>query len=125
MALQLGPVIGQIGGGGVEEIPVSMNGNGGSSSSPVPYLLTTVDAGAGALISVDGTMAPGATTSSSRPQLQIGSYVHVDPASILVGDEGGLSARVSGTVQVQVLSRTGQGAFGMTSFTGTVYVAHL
>ena len=121
MALELGPVIGQIGGGGgggVEEIPVSMSGGG----SGTVYPLTTVDAGDGAVFLMLGTMVTGSTGAASRPHLQIGSYTHESPHTELTGPaETGLGMVVTGTVEVSILLRSGL----TTSFTGTVYVAHL
>ena len=122
MALQLGPVIGSIGGGGVEEIPVSMSGGGGSSSSPTAYPLTTFDAGDGAVVLVVGTMDPSTTSFNGKPLLQIGSYTHGSPHEQLTGpEESGIGMIVTGTVEISILSRH----FNTTSFTGTVYVAHL
>ena len=117
MALQLGPVIGSIGGGGVEEIPVSMSGGG----SGTVYPLTTVDAGDGAVFLMLGTMAPGSTGAASRPHLQIGSYTHESPHEQLTGPaKPGIGMVVTGTVEVSILIRSGL----TSSFTGTVYVAH-
>ena len=116
MALELGPVIGKVGGGGVEEIPVSMSGSGLGNVYP----LTTVDAGDGAVFLMLGTMNPGATGTSGRPHLQIGSYTHESPHEQLTGPaKPGIGMIVTGTVEVSILSRT----FSTTSFTGTVYVA--
>lgn len=118
MALQLGPVIGSIGGGGVEEIPVSMSGGG----SGTVYPLTTVDAGDGAIVLVSGTMDPGNSTRVYSPHLQIGPYTHESPHEILTGPAGpGIGMFVTGTVEVSILSRH----LSTTSFTGTVYVARL
>lgn len=106
----------------MEEIPVSMSGGGGSSSSPTVYPLTTVDAGAGAFILVAGTMAGGSTYEVQRPHLQIGIHINTDPRTQLTGPDGlGAWAKATGTVQVAILSRTSSA----TSFTGTVYVARL
>lgn len=122
MTLQLGPVIGTVGGAQLEEIPVSMSGGGGSSSSPTVYPLTTVEAGAGAFILVAGTMAGGSNYEVQRPHLQIGTHTNTDPRNQLTGPDGlGAWAKATGTVQVAVLSRT----TSTTTFTGTVYVARL
>ena len=106
------------GGAEVEEIPVSMSGGG----SDTVYPLATVDAGAGAIVFVAGTMTPGSTLTAGRPHLRIGSHTHQEPYFILTGPAGlGIGARATGSVQVAVLSRT----TGTTTFTGTVYVARL
>ena len=105
-------------GGGVEEIPVSMSGGGNGTVYP----LTTVDAGDGAIVLVLGTLDPGSTLSGSRPHLQIGSHTHESPHIELTGPaEFGFGVVVTGTVEVSILSRGNN----TTSFTGTVYVAHL
>lgn len=118
MTLQLGPVIGKVGGAQLEEIPVSMSGAGNGTVYP----LTTVDAGDGAIILVAGSLSPGATSAASRPHLQLGTHTHIEPHTQLDGRaELGIGALVTGTAQVAVLSRS----FGTTSFTGTVYVARL
>ena len=102
----------------VEEIPVSMNGGGNGTVYP----LTTVNAGAGAIVFVAGTLTPGSTLNAGRPHLRIGSHPHEEPHAQLSGPAGlGLGARVTGSVQVAVLSRS----VGATSFTGMVYVARL
>ena len=110
------------GGAEVEEIPVSMSGGGGSASSPTVYPLTTVNAGTGAIVLVVGTMTPGSTLTAGRPHLRIGSHTHEEPHAQLSGPAGlGIGVRVTGSVQVAVLSRS----VGATSFTGMVYVARL
>lgn len=109
-------------GGTVEEIPVSMNGGGGGSSSPTVYPLTTVDAGDGAIVLVAGTMVPGSTIANIRPHLQVGAHTHQEPHTYLTGPTGlGIGVRATGSVQVEVLSRTS----GATTFTGTVYVVRM
>ena len=119
MALELGPVIGTIGGGGgIEEIPVSMSGSG----SGTVYPLTTVDAGDGAIVLVSGTMDTANTGAANRPHLKIGSYTNESPHAALTGPEKpGIGMVVTGTVEVSILSRF----YLETSFAGTVYVAHL
>lgn len=120
MTLQLGPVIGKVGGAQVEEIPVSMSGGGGSSSNPNVYPLVTVDAGDGAFVLVAGTVSGGSAYEVQRPHLQIGAHINTDPRTQLTGTDGlGAWAKATGTVQVAILSRTSS----TTSFTGTVYVA--
>lgn len=104
------------GGAEVEEIPVSMSGGGGSTSNPTVYPLTTVNAGTGAWIWVDGTLAVPTTQLSTLPQLQVGNRVYT-----LVGDRAGGGGYFTGTVQVSVLSRV----FGTTTVTGKVYVTRL
>ena len=117
MALQLGPVIGSIGGGGVEEIPVSMSG----SENGTTYPLTTVDAGDGAVFLMLGTLNTGSTGVYARPHLKIGSYTHESPHEQLTGPaKPGIGMVVAGTVEVSILSRSNS----TTTFTGTVYVAH-
>lgn len=118
MTLTLGPVIGQIGGGGVEEIPVSMSGGG---NQDVVYPLATVDARDGAWVIVTGDMSPGATGGATRPHLRVGTVTHTDPAGALGGDAVGLASYTSGQVQLSVISR----ASASTSFSGTVYVIRL
>ena len=116
MALELGPVIGKVGGAQLEEIPVSMSGSG----SGTVYPLATVDAGDGAIVLVLGTLNPGSTSANIRPHLQIGSYTNESPHTQLTGpEEPGIGMIVTGTVEVSILSRT----YSTTSFTGTVYVA--
>ena len=106
------------GGAEVEEIPVSMNGGGNGTVYP----LTTVNAGTGAIVLVVGTMTPGSTLTAGRPHLRIGSHTHEEPHAQLSGPAGlGIGVRVTGSVQVAVLSRS----VGATSFTGMVYVARL
>ena len=119
MALQLGPVIGTVGGGGGgEEIPVSMSGGG----SGTVYPLTTVDAGDGAIVLVLGAIDAESTGSTNRPHLQIGPYTHKSPHTELTSHaEPGIGMVVTGTVEVSILNRSNL----TTSFTGTVYVAHL
>ena len=106
------------GGAEVEEIPVSMSGGGNGTVYP----LTTVDAGAGAIVLVLGTMNPAFTTTVGRPHLQIGSYTHQSPHTELTGPAGtGLGMVVTGTVEVSILSRVN----AATTFDGTVYVARV
>ena len=118
MALELGPVIGKVGGAQLEEIPVSMSGPG----SDEDYPLTTVDAGDGAAIVVIGTMEPGHTSSTSRPHLLMGSYTHEEPYPFLTGPEGiGVGGFFTGTIEIIVCSRS---RLNVTTFDGIVYVAH-
>src|SRR5699024_9977287 len=100
-----------------EEIPVSMSGSG----SGTVYPLATVDAGDGAIILVSGTMdTPSAAT--TRPHLAIGTYTHASPHTDRTGAaETGIGTVVTGTVEVSILLRSAL----TSSFTGTVYVAHL
>src|SRR5699024_5694981 len=101
-----------------EEIPVSMSGSGNGTVYP----LATVDAGDGAIILVLGTLDAASTSVYARPHLQIGSYTHESPHEQLTGPaEPGIGMVVAGTVEVSILSRSSS----TTSFTGTVYVAHL
>ena len=100
----------------VEEIPVSMSGGGGSSSAPTVYPLTTVNAGTGAWVWVDGTLAVSTTQVSVLPQLQVGNRVYT-----LGQDRAGGGGYFTGTVNVAVLSRS----FASTTFTGKVYVTRM
>lgn len=117
MALQLGPVIGQVGGGRLKEVPVSMSGGGERT-----YPLTTIDAGAGALIVVTGVMSAGSTSATSRPHVQIGAYTDQEPHLALTGTARGIVSHQSGTVAVSIVHRH---IYSSTTFTGTVYVAYL
>lgn len=110
-------------GGSVEEIPVSMSGAGGSSTTPLAFPLTTVDAGTGAWVMVGGTFSGTGTSSNSgiRPHLMLGQLTHEYPY-VALQYGGFLATQASGTVEVSILSRYGTVA---TSFTGTVYVARL
>lgn len=99
----------------VEEIPVSMSGGGGSSSTPNVYPLTTVSAGTGAWVWVEGAPSvPGGAL--NPPQLRVGDRLYT-----LGQDRGGGGGYFTGTVNVAVLSRT----FGTTTFTGKVYITRV
>lgn len=100
------------GGAQVEEVPVSMNGGGTGTAYP----LTTVNAGTGAWVWVEGALVPPSTTSNSSPQLQVGSRTYPG-----IGDRIGGGGYFTGTVNVSVLSRT----FSATTFTGKVYVTRM
>lgn len=118
MALELGPIIGKVGGGGVEEIPVSMSGGGNGKLYP----LTTVDAGDGAIILVVGTLDGAWSTSNNRPHLQIGNLTSTGPSETLIGPEGlGIGGRFTGSVTIAILSRY---SFD-TTFTGVVRVIYV
>ena len=103
------------GGAEVEEIPVSMNGGGGSSVAPTVYPLATVDAGAGAWVWVEGPVTPG-STGSSAPELQVGSHIYR-----AIGERVGGGGYFTGLVTASVLSRS---SFA-TKFTGKVYVTRV
>ncbi|MCD2263684.1 hypothetical protein K3888_13340 [Dietzia aurantiaca] len=118
MTLTLGPVIGQVGGGEVEEIPVSMSGAGGVN--PVTYPLTTVDAGSGSLIVVAGAL-DGPTTTASRPHLRVGTVEHDNARSTLAGPTTAIITNATGTAQIAIVARNST----VVTFTGTVYVARL
>ena len=106
------------GGAEVEEIPVSMSGGGNGTVYP----LATVDAGAGAIILVAGTMSPGSTNSSNRPHLLLGSITQEWPHPQLTGPDGpGVGVLTSGSVAVGIRSRTTTS----TTFTGTLYVVRV
>ena len=96
----------------VEEIPVSMSGGGSGNVYP----LTTVDAGTGAWVWVEGALDPAATTLSGIPHLQVGSRTYPG-----IGDRIGGGGYFTGTVNVSMLSRT----FASTTFTGKVYVTRM
>lgn len=100
----------------VEEIPVSMSGGGGSAAGPTVYPLTTVNAGTGAWVWVDGALNAPATTQTGLPQLQVGNRVYT-----LGMDRAGGGGYFTGTVNVAIRSRT----FAPTSFTGKVYVTRV
>lgn len=118
MTLQLGPVIGKVGGAQLEEIPVSMSGGGNGTVHP----LATVDAGDESFILVAGTMAPGRSAEPYRPHLQIGDYTIDDPHLHLTGPDGQvIGVRASGTVALAVRTRISNAAI----FSGTVYVARM
>src|SRR5699024_12620215 len=106
MALELGPVSGTVGGGGgVEEIHVSMSGGGGTTSGPTVYPLATVDAGDEAIVLVLGTMDPASTGGSFRRHLQIGSYTHQEPPTYLTGPTGSaVVVMATGSVQIALVS---------------------
>lgn len=99
------------GGADVEEIPVSMSGSGTTT-----YPLTTVNAGTGAWVWVDGALNAPNTTPTSLPQLQVGNRGY----TLGQGRAGG-GGYFTGTVNVAILSRT----FSVTTFTGTVYVTRV
>ena len=96
-------------GGGVEEIPVSMSGGG----SGTVYPLTTVNAGSGAWVWVEGEKAQGGTAT-----LTVGakSYAVTTPAGRLGG--GGY---FTGNVAISITT----GGFTTVTFTGKVYVTRV
>ena len=100
------------GGAEVEEIPVSMSGGGNGNVYP----LTTVDAGTGAWVWVEGALSPGAGGTITSPQLQVGNRIYA-----VNGDRAGGGGYFTGTVTVSVNSRTS----GTTTFDGTVYVTRM
>lgn len=97
------------GGVEVEEIPVSMSGSGSGNVYP----LTTVNAGTGAWVWVDGALSPASTGSSNAPELAVGSRNYR-----VNGDRAGGGGHFTGTVNIAIHSR----ASGTTTFSGTVYV---
>ena len=100
------------GGAQVEEIPVSMSGSGVGTVYP----LTTVDAGDGAWVWVDGALSAGAGSSTSSPILNVGDR----PYSVNGARAGG-GGYFTGAVTVAIQSRN----FSTTTFTGTVYVTRM
>lgn len=98
-------------GGTVEEIPVSMSGYGTTT-----YPLTTVNAGTGAWVWVDGDLSPGAGGTATAPQLQVGNLIYA-----VNGDRAGGGGYFTGTVQIDIRSRN----FSPTTFDGTVYVTRM
>ena len=100
------------GGAEVEEIPVSMSGGG----TGTVYPLTTVNAGTGAWVWVEGALSPGSVAAASAPQLRVGSRDYV-----AIGNRTGGGGYFTGTVQIDILNRH----FSTTTFTGTVYVTRM
>lgn len=109
------------GGAEVEEIPVSMSGGGGSSSTPTVYPLATVDAGSGALVIVSGSLEGTATTTASRPHLKVGTVEYDNARNTLSGPATAIITNVTGTAQVAILARNTANV----TFTGTVYMVRL
>lgn len=103
------------GGAEVEEIPVSMSGTGNGTV----HSLTTVDAGAGAIVVVAGTLASSSTT---KPDLHIGSSVYASPVTHLTGPQFGVVDKFTGSIAVSIRTRSG---VGTTTFNGTVYVVRM
>ena len=99
-------------GGSVEEIPVSMSGSGVGTVYP----LTTVDAGDGAWVWVDGALSAGSGGPTSSPILNVGDR----PYSVNGARAGG-GGYFTGAVTVAIQSRN----FNPTAFDGTVYVTRV
>lgn len=93
----------------VEEIPVSMSGYGNGTVHP----LTTVNAGSGAWVWVDGER-----TGTVTQTLNVGSKNYSQSSGTTRGGGGGY---FTGNVAVSVTTA----GYSTTTFTGTVYVARL
>lgn len=100
-------------GGSVEEIPVSMSGAGNGTVHP----LTTVNAGAGAWVWVEGALSAGSGAASTSPILNVG-----DRPYAVNGARAGGGGYFTGAVAVTIQSRSSVSA---TTFTGTVYVTRM
>lgn len=114
MALQLGPVIGAVGGGErTERYQVGMLGSGPGTVHP----LITVDAGDGALIQLAGKMPTAPTGSSSRPNAMVGGVVETDPQVAFAAGKS-VSGWFTGNVPVSIKTN----ATAEVWFVGWVYV---
>lgn len=100
------------GGAEVEEIPVSASGVG----NPVTYPLTTVNAGNGAWIWVDGTLSIGTSVMANAPQLHIGDRYYG-----VFGPRAGCGGYFTGSVPIRMISRSNY----TSTFSGTVYVTRV
>ena len=118
MALELGPVIGQIGGGGaeVERIAVSMIGAGSGTVHP----LMTVDAGDGALVHLGGEFLTGPTGSSSAPYAVVGS-VEAQSTAVQFTPEFLIGGHFTGDVPVSIRTNSPSTSIKVW-FRGHVYV---
>ena len=113
-------IIGKLG-GRVESVPVSMSGNGGSSSSPVKHLLTRVEVPAGKQVLV-GVVGKFTSTQSNtnRPDFDIGGFVSY--ASTDTNAHASASAVLTKSGDVNVITRS---PIGTSTFVGTVYTAEM
>ena len=113
-------IIGKLG-GRVESVPVSMSGNGGSSSSPYKHLLTRVEVPSGKQVLV-GVVGKFTSTQSTvnRPDFGIGGFVSY--ASSDTNAHASASAVLSQSGDVNVLTRSG---VGTSTFVGTVYTTEM
>ena len=93
----------------VEEIPVSMSGSGQNTVHP----LTTVDAGSGAWVWVEGQRGGGSSLT-----LQVGAKSYATDTGTTRAGGGGYFI---GNVACSITTR----GFSVTTFTGTVYVTRL
>ena len=93
----------------VEEIPVSMSGSGPDKVHP----LTTVDAGTGAWVWVDGER-----TGTGTQTLNVGSKNYSQNAGTTRGGGGGY---FTGNVAVSIVTV----GYATTTFTGKVYVTRM
>ena len=115
MALELGPVIGSIGGGGgTERTPVAMTGLGSGTVHP----LMTVDAGDGATVHLGGEFLTGPTVSSSAPYAVVGS-VEAQNTAAQFTPEFLLGGHFTGDVPVSIRTNS---ASDEVWFRGFVYV---
>ena len=108
-------IIGKLGGGEVEESPVSGEASGNSGTST---LLTTITVPEGKtwLVAVIGTTTAAGANLANYPDIAIGNK------RAAFNGVGGASALVTGTVQIRLYRN-----FGLRSdlFTGTVYTAEM
>lgn len=116
MALELGPVIGTIGGGSTERIAVSMIGSGSGTIHP----LTTVDAGDGALVHLGGEFLTGPTSPSSAPYAVVGP-VEAQSTAVQFTPEFLIGGHFTGDVPVSIRTNSSSTS-GEVWFRGVVYV---
>ena len=110
-------IIGKLGGGGVESVPVSMSGSG----SGTKHLLTRVEVPAGKQVLV-GVIGKFTSTQASgvRPDFDIGGFVSY--ASTDTNAHASASAVLTQSGDVNVITR---GGIGTSTFVGTVYTAEM
>ena len=107
-------IIGKLG-GGVEEAPVSGTVSGGSGATTLMTTIT-VPAGKTWLVAVIGTATSPATGRNGYPEIVIGN------TRAAFSGVGGVSALVTGTVEIRLRRNW---SLGSDSFTGTVYTAEM
>ena len=108
-------IIGKLGGGDVEESPVSGEVSGTSGTSTLMTTIT-VPEGKTWLVAVIGTTTAAGSKLSDYPEIAIGN------TRAAFNGVGGASALVTGTVRIRLYRN-----FGLRSdlFTGTVYTAEM